>query len=186
MILNVHAAATFGSPSGPAPQPTSLPSTEKRLATLFSNDLSAYLYKADELRNDRLNLNGSWYITNERYRPVNGYYTTTSNSDGIISTEDGWPAESYIEFQKSQSVLLGWGTIDPQMSGYDISADADIIFDAGFIADPQRDVAANSNGNITNGCFVRTGDRDVAQANNSWAVSYAVPGFQYPTSSEAG
>jgi len=82
--------------------------------------------------------------------------------------------------------LLGWGTIDPQMAAYNFTGDSGTIFENGFLADIQSNVTATQAGDISNGCFVIDGNPNVAQVNNSWAISYAVPEFRYPTSSTAG
>jgi hypothetical protein len=52
---------------------------------------------------------------------VEDYYNVTLSQYNIASTEDGWPAESYVEFSKSKRLLIGWGTIDLQMAGYNFS-----------------------------------------------------------------
>lgn len=186
LIINIHAASTFDAPTAPAPQPSRLPSSSQYISGVLGSELSNYVYKAAQLGNERPNLNGSWYMTNSRYRPVEDYYNTSTSANNIVSTTDGWPSESYMEFQRSHRVLLGWGNVEPQMSAYNFSGDADVVFDNGYIADTQRDVASNQAGSITEGCFFRTGLPNVAQVNNSWAVSYGIPNFQYPTSTNSG
>ena len=121
VVVNMHAAAADSSPTAPAPVPSSLPGPSELIGSEFSGNLSAFLYTPVNLRSDRANLNGSWFTVSERYRPVEDYYTTTTNEYGIVSTEDGWPSESYIEFSKSKRLLLGWGSIDHQMALYNFS-----------------------------------------------------------------
>jgi hypothetical protein len=73
------------------------------------------------LRSDCANLNDSWFTVSERYSPIEDYYMTETNENGIVSSEDGWPSESYIEFSKSKRLLLSWGSVDPQMTGYNFT-----------------------------------------------------------------
>jgi hypothetical protein len=136
---------------------------------------------------DRANLNGSWYTVSEIYRPVEDYYFTEINVNGIVSTDDGWPSESYIEFARNKRLLLGWGDVDPQMAGYNFTGDSEMFFPEGFIQDVQTDLTVTSTGHITQGCFLRnnTGG-DLSQVNSSWAVDSTLPGLNYPTSNSSG
>jgi hypothetical protein len=118
---------------------------------MVSGNLSQYLYTLSDLRSDRANLNGSWYSVSETYRPVEEYYSIDVNENGIYSTEDGWPSEGYLEFSKSKRLLVGWGTIDPQMAGYNFTGDSGVIFPTGFLQNVQADVTASSAGRLTSG-----------------------------------
>jgi hypothetical protein len=104
--------------------------------------------------------------------------------DGVISTEDGWPSESYIEFSQSKRLLLGYGTVDPQMSNYNFSGDDSIIFPSGYIQSNQA-IVADSSGKLTNGCFLRNNTENLAKVNSSWATNTNLPDFDYPTSIES-
>ncbi|KAF4634952.1 hypothetical protein G7Y89_g3161 [Cudoniella acicularis] len=134
---------------------------------------------------DRLNLNASWYAVADGYRPVEDYYHTTSDQNGIISTQGGWPSESYVEFSKGKRLLLGWGTVDPQLSGYNFSGDSGTVFPNGYIQDFSTNVSADSSGDLTRGCFMLNNIGDVSQVNSSWAADATLPGFDYPTSASA-
>lgn len=180
VIINIHAAAADTSPLSPAPSPTNLPRTENLLGNLFSGNLSAYMYTSTNLRTDRENLGGSWYRVAERYRPVEDFYITTTNQYGVVSTDDGWPSESYIEFSQSKRLLLGYGTVDPQMANYNFSGDESIIFPNGYIQANQAS-AASSIGQLKDGCFLRNNTDILAQVNSSWATSMDIRGFNYPT-----
>jgi hypothetical protein len=186
VILNIHAASTFDSPNSPAPQPTILPTSSQLIGNVFSSNLSAYLYRPEELRAERLNLNSSWYTVSEVNRPLNTYYTTRSNENNIVSTEDGWPSESYLEFSRSKRLLLGWGNIDPQMASYDFASEAPTVFTRGSLVRRQSDLEVTENGQIENGCFLRNGIVSVASANSSWAISDTISNFRYPTAPGAG
>jgi hypothetical protein len=186
VVLNIHAAASNQSPTQPAPAPANLPEPPNILGSEFSGNLSAYLYTPENLDSDRVNLNSSWYTVAERYRPVEGYYSTETNAYGVLSTEDGWPSESYIEFSKSRRLLLSYGAVDPQMAQYNFSGDTVTIFPNGYIQDIQTDVAASANGTITNGCFLRNNTDDLSQVNSSWAVDATLSRFDYPTTPTSG
>ena len=135
---------------------------------------------------DRANLNGSWYTVSEIYRPVEDYYSTETNGNEIVSTDDGWPSESYIEFARNKRLLLGWGDADPQMTEYNLTGDSEIIFPKGFIQDVQTDLTVGSTGHITQGCFPRNNTDDLSQVNSSWAVDSTLPGFDYPIGNLSG
>jgi len=178
--LNVHAAASDKSPLSSAPEPTNLPGPSNSLSGLFSGNLSAFLYTPSNLASDRANLNSSWYTVQTRYRPVENYYNITLSQYNVASTEDGWPAESFVEFSKSKRLLIGWGTVDPQMAGYNFSGDTGTIFPSDYIQDFQTDVTADASGDLTRGCFMRNSTDDLGQVNASWAVASTIPGFEYP------
>ncbi|KAK6579776.1 hypothetical protein PZA11_007484 [Diplocarpon coronariae] len=187
VILNIHASSTTNSPDSPAPEPSNLPSDSNLLGYQFMANLSEFVYTRSNLFSDRLNLNNSWYdVRREIYTPVEGYYQTASSPEGILSTVDGWPSESYIEFARSKRLLLGWGTVDPQMAGYNFSGDSDIIFPNGFIEDVQTNVSATAGGDLTSGCFFGNDTVGLAKSNSSWAVGTTVPDFSYPTTASAG
>ncbi len=76
VIINLHAAASDAGPTSPAPSPIILPQSSDLIGSQFIANLSEYLYTPINLRDDRTNLNSSWYIVPELYRPVDGYYET--------------------------------------------------------------------------------------------------------------
>lgn len=104
----------------------------------------------------------------------------------ILSTHDGWPSEAYIEFEKSKRLLLGWGTVDPQMLGYNFSGDSGTIFSRGYLEDIQTDLNATASGQLTNGCFLSNDTDHISQDNSSWALGTMVPDFDYPVTPSAG
>jgi hypothetical protein len=181
LITNLHAAGSASSPESPAPIPTSFPTSSNILSNIFAGNLSAYIYSPDNLYLDRANLNNSFYGVRERARPVEDYYRTTIDAEGIVSTSDGWPSEYYVEFTKSKRLLLQIGSVDPQMTGYNLSQDHGIIFQNGYIEDIQSDVAVASSGDVLQGCFVLNVTDDLPGVNSSWAVVGNVVGFPYPT-----
>lgn len=187
IILNIHAAASANSPTSPAPEPALLPDSSQLLGNLFSGNLSQYIYSESDLFSDRADLNGSWFDVHEEvYRPVEGYYEMKESPNGILSTEDGWPSEAYITFVQGRRMLFGWGTIDPQMAGYNFSGDTGTIFTEGFIQDVQTDLNTTDEGQLTSGCFFRNHTEDLSNINSSWAVSSNLAGFRYPTTASSG
>ncbi|CZR62431.1 related to Lectin C-type domain protein [Phialocephala subalpina] len=183
VTINLHAAASTLAPASPAPSPSTLPTLPNYIGTQFTGNLSSYLYTPSNLRSDRANLNGSWYQVSEEYRPVSDYYFTETIENDIVVTGDGWPSESYMEFQKGRRLLLGWGHIDPQIAGYNFTADAGLIFPNGYIQDLQTDINATGEGKVTQGCFLRKSTDDLSQVNSSWAMTSDLSSFPYPTSS---
>lgn len=186
IIFNIHASSSSTVLGQPALKPSSLPSYDEMIGSQISNNLSDYLYTPTQLFEERLDLNDSWYSVDEKYEPLDGYYTTQFGENRILSTEDGWPSEAYMEFSKSKRLLLGWGRVDPQMRGYNFSDDASTVFPNGYLANFQAGVVASAEGQVTNGCFLRDGPTDLSQANSSWASVSLLAGFQYPTTSLSG
>lgn len=185
VYFNIHAAASDANPLSSALTPTNLPSPPNLLGSLFAANFSEYIYSPSNLRSDRINLNASWYTVAERYRPIEDYYKTSSNEYSAISTEDGWPSESFVEFSKSKRLMLSWGNVDPQMNGYNFAADEGTIFERGYIGNVLTNLTATSSGQLTSGCFLRDNTEDLSQVNSSWAQETTLQGFNYPTSPSA-
>ncbi|TVY40537.1 Maintenance of telomere capping protein [Lachnellula subtilissima] len=181
VTLNIHAAASDKSPLSSPSAPTDLPGALDTLSSLFYGNLSNYIYTPNNLASDRANLNNSWYTVQTMYKPIQDYYTVRKNQYGVDTTEDGWPATSYVEFSKSKRLLLGWGRVDPQMDRYDFNADAGTIFPNGYIQDIQTDVVADSSGALTSGCFMQDNTDELSKINSSWAIDT----FSYPTTLSA-
>jgi hypothetical protein len=79
VIINIHAAASDTASLSSAPRPTKLPQPPSLLGNLFSSNLSAYLYTPTNLRLDRADIGQSWYRVEEQYRPIEEFYTTSTN-----------------------------------------------------------------------------------------------------------
>lgn len=182
VIINVHASANDSFPLEAAPAPSTLPQRRNLLSTLFSEYLSEYLYTPSDLASNRANINGSWYTVPEEFRPIDAFYSTHVNENNIASTEDGWPTEGYIELLNSKRLLLGFGSVAPQMSGYNFSGDHSTIFPSGYLQNSQLNVNATSSGHVTQGCYLRKNTDNLSGANSSWATSSTISGFDYPTS----
>lgn len=122
------------------------------------------------LASNRANLNSSWFYVPERYRPVTDYYSMSADVNQVLSTEDGWPSEAFLEFTNAKRILLQFGTIDPQMQGVDYSSDSDILFPSGYTMQNQTNLSINSTGGISAGCYLHDPPATVANTNSSWAT----------------
>lgn len=168
-VFNIHAAASAASPDSPAQAPTNLPVDGELIGGKLSSNLSSYIYTPINLSSNRANLNSSWYTVPERYRPVADYYSVEIDDNGVWSTDDGWPSESFIEFSSLKRVLFQFGTIDPQMQGTDYSPDADILFPPGYLTQPQPAISLNSTG-VSSGCYLHPPPATPSNTNSSWAT----------------
>ena len=169
--LNIHAAASLSDPNESAPQLTrdQAPQSGNILSEVVNGNLSSLLYTPATLREQRANLNSSWYNVEWDNLPAQGYYQTSKNSAGNFFTESGWPTEALIEFQEFKRVIASFGTVDQQMAAYDISGDLDYIFPPGTITE-QRQTSFATNGQVSSGCYFASSENTVAtQANSSFA-----------------
>lgn len=97
------------------------------------------------------------------------YFNTTTLANGAIATDDGWPNELYLLLTRLERVILTWGTIDPEMEGYNFESDGRHVFPAGMLS-RQRELSQDEEGVVTSGCYYRDDEKDAAQINNTWAV----------------
>lgn len=176
ITLNVHSALSYTSPETPAlaPKQSSLPSATDLLGPIVYANLSSYLYTPDNLTSARANLNASWLAAQSRYQPYENYYTSQRGPGNIISTMNGWPSEAILEFANKRRLLLGYGTIDPQMAGYNISRDKHYIFPPNYIIKAIT-VNQTSTGAIESGCLFNANDKMLTDANSSWVLSTDYP-----------
>ena len=169
--LNVHATSSVLDPDGPAPLLSSnqLPSTP--LSDALRGNLSRVTYTPSHLRDERANLNRSWYNVDWSLRPMQGYYEVSKNSNGDLSTDDGWPTEAFMEFQELFRVVTGFGTIDPQMQNYNLTPDLDFIFPPGLLTSGVE-TSLGSSGQINSGCSFNASVNGVTSSTNtSWAIA---------------
>lgn len=173
LTLNLHAAASASDPEGPAQEPSEddLPQDLSLLSSVLARNASAYLYTPDDLSSQRSNLNRSrgWFTFDESQQPDAAFFDV-ERDDGTRSTPNGWPSESYMELLSAKRLLVGFGTVDPQMLNYNFSGDASYIF-ARDNLEVEREVAASSAGNITSGCFFNPDESSLSNVNSSWAIS---------------
>ncbi|KAH0556515.1 hypothetical protein GP486_005597, partial [Trichoglossum hirsutum] len=133
------------------------------------------MYTPTQLQADRQDLNQSWYSSSP---PDHHYFTVQIQAGDVHSTPDGWPNEAHVEFSNRQRLLVGWGSVDPQMSRYNFTGDEGAIFPQGELG-AERSVSATSSGNIANGCSFDPSVTELAKMNSSWAV---VKGLEGPYS----
>lgn len=157
VLLNIHASAI---------SPTSYTS----LGSHFRDSLSAYIYSPTHLQEDRKDLKSSWYSVHREHQPDGTYYTTDASLGIIQSTPNGWPSEGYVVISKGRRLLLGWGTIDPQLRGYDFAGDGDIIFPPEYIHSLANATQMNELCNIDSITGYSTG------TNSSWAYTSKLDG----------
>jgi hypothetical protein len=178
--LNLHASASSANPQGPAQEPSSFPGPGVLIGAQFSNLDHSPVYQPSDLASDRRNLNNSWFRNPSNRWPIAAYLTLDERSDGDLSSPSGWPDENYVQLTIEKRVLLGWGTIDPQMAKYNFSGDTDIIFSRTEMTAP-RTIQASADGSLTSGCFYG-GTFEVGDSNSSWAMtSYSDNSFQDPS-----
>lgn len=187
VVFNVHAAADPSSPDQPASVLSSaeLPPESLLLGNIANDALHGLIYTPPELAEERSNLNDSWYHeTSSRTTVLQNYFTTTTNADGILSTPDGWPCQAYLINKLVKRLVLGRGSIDPQLQGYNASGDDAYIFPAHYIEDFVN-VSTTSDGNgLQSGCFYNSQTTSLKDMNNSWALS-TLDGVTASTSSSS-
>jgi hypothetical protein len=176
IILNVHAASSVSASSDydATPSQDNLPQGNNLLSSLISANNSQYLYTPQLLEDQRSDLNKptSWFTVRQSITPDSTFYQVDRSSNNIVSTPDGWPSESVVEFARARRMLAGFGHIDREMQGYDVSLDASTIFAPGYLQD-DRNITLANNGSVTSGCFFNSDldEPSVANANSSWATS---------------
>jgi hypothetical protein len=173
LSLNIHAAASYQSPDAPARQVDAhqMPGSGNLLSDIMNGNLSDGLYTPLRLQDERGNLNQSWYGVAWDIRPAMNYYETSRDSSNHLNTQNGWPTEAYMEFKKLFRLVTGFGTIDPQMLGYNITADLDTIFPPGTLHNLHT-TAFSPTGEVTSGCLFNPSTPSLtSDTNSSWALS---------------
>ncbi|PGH05227.1 hypothetical protein GX51_03127 [Blastomyces parvus] len=157
ILLNIHPAVSLGlsgeSSSAALVKP---PSGRDLLGSRFNEALGPHMYTPKQLDEERVNLNRSWYLVPRFAQPISEYFTTRRDSKGIHSTPDGWPCEIYVERQRLNRLLVGWGTVDPQMANYDFNNDRDIIFSRDSLAASQK-VDMSNGSDASGGTVIKSG-----------------------------
>ncbi|KAF2760618.1 hypothetical protein EJ05DRAFT_290903 [Pseudovirgaria hyperparasitica] len=170
--LNIHAAASSSNPSSPAASPadSQLPQGTQLLSGALNANLSANIYTPTMLDIDRANLNQSWFEIPGPDAPIIPYLTLEKDGN-TYSTPSGWPTETFTNFDRYSRMIAYIGRVDPQMSNYNFSGDADTIFMSGTM-EAVRNVTLSTDGAIRSGCFFdRTVPAITEATNNSWAVT---------------
>lgn len=173
LIMNIHAAASTEDPDGSAPQPEQMPVQGNLISDIIRGNLSEKLYTPHGLQDDRNNLNRSWLDVQWDNLPAPGYYQSSKSANGWLTTPDGWPTEAFMEFKEFYRLIAGFGAIDPQMSGYDLTTDLNNIFGPGVLLS-LHSADISSSGSITQGCLFSASDTTITSSTNaSWALNPA-------------
>ncbi|KAH8702693.1 hypothetical protein GQ44DRAFT_764407 [Phaeosphaeriaceae sp. PMI808] len=175
LTLDVHAASSILNPNEPAPKlsPDKLPGSGSLLSDVMKGNLSAVTYTPTQLRDQRSNLNTSWYKVDWPNRPAGGYFDVSYNSAQNRYTQNGWPTEAFVEFKKFLRLGISYGSIDSQMQLYNTAPDSEFIFPPGTFTYLQSPTIA-SDGKLLAGCFFDAKDTTVARdRNSSWAITNA-------------
>jgi hypothetical protein len=169
LTLNLHVATSSASSTPRSLNSTALPSPQEVVSSLLGVNLTAYLFTPTTLARERADVNSTWYDAASDARPLDGYFNST-NDKGSSSSDNGWPNEIYLEFDQQRRLFVQFGRIDPQLSSYNLSADSDAIFPAGYLQDEVTDVSFSARGDIESGCIYNPDDLTIKGNNNSWAV----------------
>ncbi|KAJ5973097.1 uncharacterized protein N7479_003015 [Penicillium vulpinum] len=176
LVLNLHVAASDSTPDDPASTISGgqLPSETERAGSILGTALSDFTYTPAQLASDRSNLNQSWYKVDQGYMPITEYFTVHENEAGEQSTPDGWPSSKFIQLAKRDRVLIEYGSIDSQLTHYNISTEGNSVFPPGYLTSEVK-VSATNNGTLTSGCLYEPGLTRVSQTHSSWAISNHIP-----------
>ena len=169
LIVNLHVARSASDPVGTpnTPSPDNLPRNDQLLSSILSTFMSEYLYTAQDLQNQRANLNTTWYNVMSSKLPDSAYFHVDGHN-GDTSTPNGWPSESFVEMVRAKRLFTGFGLIEPHIQDYNISLDASVIFPPGYL-ESRASVTTGIDGKIDSGCFFHAGESSLSSANNSWA-----------------
>jgi hypothetical protein len=169
LTLNLHVAARTSQSVSQVLNASALPNPSETVSLLLGVNLTSYLYTPALLARERADVNSSWYSAASDTQPLLGYFNLTHNT-GSASTENGWPNGHYLEFNRQRRLLAQFGRIDPELGLYNLSADDDVIFPAGYLQDDLSDVRLSADGNIETGCLYNQNDLTIGGNNNSWAT----------------
>jgi hypothetical protein len=170
----MHAAADSDNPDQPVPSlsTATLPPESSLLGTVVNKAVGSYIYTPPELAQERGDLNTSWFHDTKMWTTVlSDYFTTNYDAQGVQSTPDGWPCEAYLINKASKRLLVGRGSIDPQLHDYNFTGDDAFIFPP----DDTQDIISVSNtpdgSGLQSGCFYNSQNTDLQSVNNSWALA---------------
>ncbi|KAL3474993.1 hypothetical protein BJX99DRAFT_230703 [Aspergillus californicus] len=176
LSLNLHVAADSTSADEPATSVASaqLPTGSDRVSSILDDKLGSYIYDLSDLLKDRRNLNDSWYAVEDAYKPITEYFTIEKDMEGVQSTPDGWPSAKYIQSAAERRLLVEYGSVDPQLDSYSLSAENQVIFPPMYLTSTVP-VSAADDGSLDSGCIFDPRETDISAVNASWAVSSHIP-----------
>ncbi|KAK2873327.1 hypothetical protein FQN49_002441 [Arthroderma sp. PD_2] len=171
LIINMHAAASSDSPDKPPEKPSSdgLPSPSRLLGRVLGQSLISYIYSPSRLMENRQNLNESWFSISPSQQPIGEYFTTTVDGKNQLSTLNGWPPAGFAVLARATRLVMGWGTIDPQMSSYNFTGDT-MVFPPNSLTS-RIEIEVDSAANLTNGCLYDPGSTELSSVDRPWAVA---------------
>ena len=177
--VNLHAAAPYSNLNDAVSVLTApdLPSSEELVGRVLDSSLSTYSYTWSDLRDERANLNDSWYSVRPSEQPSQGYFISESIANGQISSPDGWPNEYFVELDQYKRIFFGYGSLDDRMIQYDFSGDSHLMFPSNYLA-ASRNVTSDSTGQIKSGCFSESDPQTIGMKNSSWATTRIEPASQ--------
>lgn len=166
LTFNLHLASGGQSGFSQTLSNNDLPSGQELLGMQFDAGSQDPPYKPSDLFTQRKNIPESWDESSQRIIP--SYFEKETTPAGS-SCPDGWPNEDYLIRHQYRRILLGWGSIDPRMQGYDFEADIS-VFAPDYIRQP-AEVELDKDGQVTKGCFYDSKVTTVQSRNSSWAVA---------------
>lgn len=172
VVFNVHAAASASYPEKPpnAPSAGTLPSPQGLIGNMLDRSFGSYIYRPSQLVEDRKNLNESWYDVSSQKKPIAEYFTTNVDQNNRHRTPDGWPCDGYTVLTRAKRLIVGWGTVDPQMAAYNFKGDRNIMFSRGSI-ESRVDVGVEGS-EVKSGCFYDSGETtESINKDAAWATA---------------
>ncbi|GBF66898.1 maintenance of telomere capping protein [Trichophyton mentagrophytes] len=171
LIINVHASASPGSPEEPSGKPSleDLPPPPLLFGKIMGEALGRSIYSPKQLMENRRNLRESWFSVSPPYQPILEYLKTTVDGKNRLVTSTGWPCTGYAVLSQATRLVMGWGTIDPQMSSYNFTGD-DLVFPPGSL-ESRIDVEFASASDLTKGCLYDADTTTLSEIERPWAVA---------------
>ena len=172
IIFDLHIASPVHDPTAPGERPPSdrLPNGSNLVGPIIDSNLSTWFYTPPTLLAQRADLNTSWSAAPGQESPDPAYFINDTSPGRASFSPDGWPSEGFLEFFKNFRLILGYGSIDPQLSDYDFQRDQTYIFAPDFLSRGVDDTIS-SDGDVTSGCIFDSASSSVSSANSSWALS---------------
>ncbi|KAF2222802.1 hypothetical protein BDZ85DRAFT_319134 [Elsinoe ampelina] len=169
LILNLRQAELLEGQDVPI---DTAPPQSSRISRIFNTTLAPFIYTPENLRDQRNNLNATWFAAPFEQRPDTLYYQHTFNEANIATTTDGWPSEGYAELIQAKRMLIGFGDSSISNDQYNTSLDDAIIFPSDTLTSP-RELSFSSTGAITSGCLYNNTSPSPFQSN----ISFAIPSY---------
>ncbi|KAG8625685.1 hypothetical protein KVT40_006086 [Elsinoe batatas] len=169
LILNLRQAELLEEQDGPI---DTAPPESSRISRTFNTTLVPFIYTPENLRDQRSNLNATWFAAPFEQQPDTLYYRHIIDEANIATTTDGWPSEGYAELIQAKRLLIGFGGSSIPTDQYNTSLDDAIIFPPNTLISP-REVSFSATGAITSGCLYNNTSPSPFQPN----VSFVIPSF---------